>query len=92
MSNEELICQWKNPEQRGEVNHPSGVSFNELSFEEMFAVNGGAQVKVTPATPLIPALTLPTAAKCVSAVASAVASASLSAISGIVTANKKCLG
>lgn len=90
MSNEALIKAWKNPEERGGANHPSGRSFNELSFEEMIAVNGAAETQATPT--IISALTLPTATQCISAAASLIGSASLSAISGIVTYNKNCLG
>ncbi|WP_080843929.1 mersacidin family lantibiotic [Cytobacillus gottheilii] len=89
MSNEALIKAWKNPEQRGNANHPSGRSFNELSIDEMIAVNGAAETQATPS--IISALTLPTATQCISAAASLVGSASVSGIVSYVTF-RKCFG
>lgn len=90
MENEQIIKLWKNPELRGKhkdvPSHPSGKGFHELSMEDMMAITGAAEV-------------YPQATPTVSAIVSAIGTSSkvcvglsVSAISGIVSYNKSCLG
>ncbi|EFI65095.1 MULTISPECIES: mersacidin/lichenicidin family type 2 lantibiotic [Bacillus] len=88
MTNEEIIVAWKNPKVRGKnmPSHPSGVGFQELSINEMAQVTGGAvEQRATPtlATPLTPHTPYATYV---------VSGGVVSAISGIFSNNKTCLG
>lgn len=93
MSNELLIKAWKNPELRSQYDfeneHPSGKSFEELSTQEMVAINGASDVQPDTVTTPVCAVSI---AVSIEFCASAAVSAGVSAVSGIVTYNKKCLG
>lgn len=56
-----IIESWKDPKMRKSnfMEHPSGVSFHELSISEMEFVAGGngtAEPRVTPVTPATPVI------------------------------------
>lgn len=53
MTKEKMIQAWKNPELRTNATvHPSGISFGELTEEEMMSVQGAGDVtpETTPIT------------------------------------------
>ncbi|QFK72957.1 type 2 lantibiotic [Pradoshia sp. D12] len=93
MTNEQKIMMWKNPAMRKEMElsneHPCGKGFQELSLDEMIGVNGASEYTPNAITTPVCVVTIPVSVKyCVPATISATASA----ISGIVTFNKGCLG
>ena len=93
MSKEQIIKSWKNPELRNQMNfemdHPCGKGFQELSFEEMVGINGAAEVSPDAITTPVCLVSVAVSLKFC---ASAAVSATVSAVSGIVTYNKDCLG
>jgi mersacidin/lichenicidin family type 2 lantibiotic len=90
MENEQIIKAWKNPELRGKhkdvPSHPSGKGFHELSMEDMMAITGAAEVhpQTTPSVSQILSVISRSSRACIGI--------SVSAISGIVSYNKECLG